>query len=187
MASNRREDSRSQSAKMAFCGLLVALSCALMLSGGLIPIATYCAPMAAGLLLLPIVLEYGKKAAWTAFASAALLSLMLDADKEAAFFYLFLGYYPIVKWSLDRIRHKPARTAVKLLLFLVSICAMYALLSLLLGVDAVLAEFKEMGALMFAVFVAVMSLCMLLYDRLLLPMTLLYANRIRPKLRFLRR
>lgn len=189
MASNsRREESRRQSAKMAFCGLMVALSAALMLSGGLIPVATYCAPMAAGLLLMPIMLEYGKKTAWTAFAAAALLSLMLDADKEAAFFYLFLGYYPIVKWELDsRIKKKPVRIAVKLALFTFSILIMYALLGFVLGMDAVTEEFGEMGAVLLVVFAVVLDGCLLLYDRLLLPLLLLYANRIRPRLTFLKR
>ena len=90
MSSNRSR-SRKESSKIAFCGLMVALSVVLMLTGGLIPIATYCAPMAAGLLLLPILLEYGKKASWTAYAAVSLISLLLGADKEAAFFYLFLG------------------------------------------------------------------------------------------------
>ena len=95
---NNRSRSRRQSSKIAFCGLMVALSVALMLTGGLIPIATYCAPMASAILLRPILLEFGKKAAWTAYAAVSLITLMLGIDKEAAFFYLFLGYYPILKW-----------------------------------------------------------------------------------------
>lgn len=172
---------------MAFCGMVVALSVGLMLSGGIIPIATYCAPMAAGLLLLPIQLEYGKRAAWTAFAATALLSLMLDADKEAAFFYLFLGNYPLLKWQLDRIRKKPLRLAAKLALFTTATVLMYALLGFVLGMDAVVEEFREMGAVLLALFIVVFNVCMLLYDRLLLPITLLYANRLRPRLRFLNR
>lgn len=44
MAGQNRSASRKQSGKIAFCGMMVALSVALMLTGGLIPIATYCAP-----------------------------------------------------------------------------------------------------------------------------------------------
>ena len=74
MSSNRSR-SREQSGKIAFCGLMSALSVVLMLTGGFIPVATYCAPMAGGLLLLPIMLEYGKKAAWTSYIAVALISL----------------------------------------------------------------------------------------------------------------
>ncbi|MFR8976356.1 MAG: hypothetical protein ACLVJB_00345 [Christensenellales bacterium] len=52
MAGQNRSASRKQSGKIAFCGMMVALSVALMLTGGLIPIATYCAPMMG--VLLPI-------------------------------------------------------------------------------------------------------------------------------------
>ena len=45
MAGQNRSGSRKQSGKVAFCGMMVALSVALMLTGGLVPIATYCAPM----------------------------------------------------------------------------------------------------------------------------------------------
>ena len=65
MPSNR-ESSRQQSAKAAFCGLMVALSIVIMLAGGIIPIATYAAPMISAVLLLPILFEYGRKIAFTA-------------------------------------------------------------------------------------------------------------------------
>ena len=48
MAGQNRSGSRKQSSKVAFCGMMVALSVALMLTGGLVPIATYCAPMLGG-------------------------------------------------------------------------------------------------------------------------------------------
>jgi hypothetical protein len=99
-----RKKARRQSAMVAFCGMTVALSVVLLLLGGVIPVATYAVPMFTGLLLLPVLLEFGYKAAWTTFFAAALLSLFLDFDKEAAFFYLFVGYYPIIKWRLDRLQ-----------------------------------------------------------------------------------
>lgn len=185
MAGQNRSSSRKKSAQIAFCGMMVALSVALMLTGGLIPIATYCAPMLGGVLLLPILLEYGKKTAWTAYAATALIVLILGIDKEAAFFYIFLGYYPIIKWNMDKLKKKPIRVALKLVVFNVSIAAMYAVLGFLLHMDAVIAEFTEMGAWMLAAFVVLMNACLFLYDRLLVPLTMLYVNKLRPRLRFL--
>ena len=77
MAGQNRSGSRKQSGKVAFCGMMVALSVALMLTGGLVPIATYCAPMLGGILLLPIMLEYGRKTAWTAYIATSLIVLTL--------------------------------------------------------------------------------------------------------------
>ena len=184
---SNRSSSRLQSGKIAFCGLIAALSVAIMLTGGLIPVATYCAPMIAGVLLLPLLLEFGRKAAWTAYGTVALITLFLGIDKEAAFFYLFLGYYPIVKWDIDRIKSNPVRLCAKLGIFNISVLAMYAILGLLLHMNVVVEEFTEMGTVLLVVFVVLMNLCMLLYDKLLGPLTVIYVKKLRPKLRFLRR
>ena len=184
MPSNRIR-SHSESSKIAFCGLMVALSVSLMLTGGLIPIATYCAPMAGGILLLPILLEYGKRAAWTAYAACSLITLLLCTDKEAAFFYLFLGYYPLIKWEIERIKNKKLRLPCKLLVFNLAIIAMYVTLGFLLNMQAIIQEFSEMGALLLVVFLILLNICMLLYDRLLFPLVYLYVNKIKPRLRFL--
>ena len=185
MAGQNRSVSRKQSSRIAFCGMMVALSVALMLTGGLIPIATYCAPMISGVLMLPILLEYGKKTAWTGYIATALIVLILGIDKEAAFFYIFLGYYPIIKWNIDKLRQKPLRIVLKLLLFNGAVVAMYAVLGFVLHMDAVVEEFTEMGTWMLAAFVVLMDLCLFLYDRLLVPMTVLYINKLRPRLHFL--
>ena len=185
MSSNRSRSHR-ESSKIAFCGLMVALSVSLMLTGGLIPIATYCAPMAGGILLLPILLEYGKKAAWTAYASCSLITLLLCTDKEAAFFYLFLGYYPLLKWEIERIKIQKLRLPAKLLVFNLSIILMYAVLGFLLNMQAIVQEFSEMGVWLTVAFLIMLNICLLLYDRLLFPLVYLYVNKVKPRLKFLR-
>lgn len=182
---NNRSRSRKESSKIAFCGLMVALSVALMLTGGLIPVATYCAPMAGGILLLPIMLEYGKKAAWTAYAAVSLITLLLGADKEAAFFYIFLGYYPLLKWEIERIKNKRLRLPCKLLVFNLSIVIMYLILGFLFNMQAIIEEFTQMGSVLLVIFLLMMNACLLLYDRLLFPLIYLYVNKIKPRLKFL--
>ena len=172
---------------MAYCGMMAALSVALMLMGGVIPIATYCVPMMSSILLLPLLFEFGRSAAWTAFASVSIITLLLGVDKEAAFFYLFLGYYPIVKWDLERIRRKQLRLTAKLILFNASILIMYLFLGAVLNMDAVVQEFMTMGPWLLIAFAVLLNVCLLLYDKLLLPLLYLYANRIRPRFRFLAR
>jgi len=163
--------------------MIVALSTALMISGGLIPIATYCAPMFCALLLLPILTEYGKKTAWTAFIATALIALIMDIDKEAAFFYLFIGHYPLLKWEIERIKYLPIKTLMKLLVFNLSILLMYLFLGLILNMTAITAEFAQMGPVLLIVFVIALNLCLLLYDRLLFPLLILYHKKLRPRLR----
>lgn len=184
---SRRENSRYQSSRIAFCGLMAALSVVLMLSGGLIPIATYCVPMMAGILLLPIMVEYGKKSAWTTFAAVSLVVLLLGIDKEAAAFYLFFGCYPLIKCEIDQIRNKLFRFLIKLFVFNTALLAMYALLGLVLNMDALVQEFLVMGPWLLLLFILFFNLCLFLFDRLLVPLIILYVHKIRPRLRFLKR
>ena len=182
-----RNSARRQSLMVAFCGMTAGLSAVIMLLGGVIPIATYAVPMLCGLLLLPVLMEFGKTAAWATFFSTAALTLLLGFDKEAAFFYLFIGYYPILKWQMDKIHPKGLRLIAKLLLFSGAMAIMYALLSLLFPLGAYLEEFREMGAVMTIGFAVMYLLCMLLFDRMLMGCVMIYANRIQPKLTFLRK
>ena len=181
MHNRNRNFSHRASLKMAFCGLIAALSVTLMLAGGIIPIATYCIPMASGILLLPVLLEFGKPAAWTTFLSVSMVALLLGIDKEAAFFYLFLGHYPLLKWELDRIKNKPMRVVMKLSIFSVLIIGMYLILGFIFGMTALLNEMKALGFVFEVVLLVLFNLCMLLYDRLMLPLVFLYVNRIRPR------
>lgn len=54
---------RKKSAQVALCGVLAGLAAALMALGGILPAATYCAPLLASLVLIPAREECGAKAA----------------------------------------------------------------------------------------------------------------------------
>lgn len=185
MATNNRSSSRETSSRMAFCGLTTALSVTIMLAGGLIPIATYCVPMISSVLLLAVLAEFGKRAAWTTYLSTSIISILLAPDKEAAFFYVFMGFYPILKWQFDRIQPKWLRILSKFMFFSLSIILMYIVLGFILNMHAIVAEFSEMGVYFTFILLLLFDLCMFLYDRLLFPLIFLYGQRIQPRLRFL--
>ena len=158
------------------CGMVVALSVVLMLTSSIIPVMTYAAPLLCGVLLIPVQLEYDRRTAWTVFAAAALLTLILGFDKELAFFYLFLGYYPII-------HSNPRKLILKLLFFSVSLILMYVLLGLVIGFAAVMADFQDMGKIMTILFFCMMLVCLMLFDRLLTPLSIVYVTRFQPKLK----
>ena len=81
----------------ALCGVSAALGTALLLLGGLIPGATYCAPLLGMLPLIPCMEEYGRGAALSVYAVTAALAVLLVPDKELACVYLFFGYYPALR------------------------------------------------------------------------------------------
>ena len=101
---------KSKSWAMAYCGMAAALSVALMLLGAVFPIAMFIAPAVASFLIATVCVECGKTMALTAYGAVSLLSLLFVPDKEVALVFVFLlGYYPLVKPRLERIRPKLLR------------------------------------------------------------------------------
>ena len=130
-----------------------------------------------------VYLEYGRKTAWLMYLATALVSVMLSADKESAFFYIFVGYYPILKARFDRIRPRVARAAAKAGYFALAIGAMYAFLYFVLKLDELVQEFQEAALAVNAVFYVLFAVCMLMYDFLLARFAVYYARVLRPKLK----
>ena len=167
-----------KSRKMALTGMLCALAVVIMMLGGVIPLATFCCPALAGLMLIPVFVECGEKLSWCAYAAIAALSLILCPDKEAALLLAFIGYYPILRWRLDQLRSRLLRVVAKLGVFNLAVLAMYALSILVLQMDQILREYQEMGLALTVACLLVGNVTLLLYDRLIAIMTALYVNRL---------
>ena len=155
---------KSPASVMALGGLLAALAVVIMSLGGLIPVATYVSPMLCAILLQLVLLTCGVRIAWAWYGAVALLSVLLSADKEAAAVFVFLGYYPIVKPRLDRLRPS---WLWKGLLFNISIGVMYFLLLKLFGMGELGEEFQEFGLLMLLVLLLMGNVTFFLLDKLL--------------------
>ena len=179
MTENRQPSGRkiTPAFRLAFCALMAALGTAFMLSGNLVPVFTYVSPMLASLTLIPVLYEFGKKYAWMTWFVTAALSMMLCVDREEAFFFLLLGYYPIIKPSLDLIPTKAVRVLVKLLVFALAFSVMLIILAFVLGLEDIRGELW----LSIAVY-AMLTAMMLIFDRVYGRMALIYEKRMRSKL-----
>ena len=92
------KDSFQNTSKTALGGIVAALSVATMFLTAVIPTLTYALPAVAGVLLVVMVIDVGKKWAFGVYAAVSLLSLLVLPDKEAAVLYVFFfGLYPIFK------------------------------------------------------------------------------------------
>ena len=124
---------KTESQKIALCGVLSALSVVVLLVGNVLQIGTYAAPMLASFLLIPVLEDYGKKYALLLYAVVSLLSLFLVPDKELVLFYvLVLGYYPVLRVRLNNIRRGVLRWMAKFGCFNAAVVVMYALLIVVL-------------------------------------------------------
>lgn len=168
--------------RIAFCGMLAALMLVVMLLGTMLPFATYICPALAGALSIPILWEFNKKSGFVLYLAVALLSLILAPDKEAALLFVFLlGWYPILRPSLQHIKKAPLRIAAKLLLFNAAICIVYALLLFLLTSD-LQADSASWTLPLLVGMLLLGNVTFLVYDILLSRLTNLYVMRLRSKL-----
>lgn len=168
---------KQQSQKLALCGVLSALAVVVMLLGGIIPAATFCAPLLSMLALLPILAEYGPRSAGAAYAAVAILALLLVPDKETALVYVFFGWYPLLRPRIAALRFPPARLICRLAVCNGAIFLLYGLVVRLLGMGSVT---EELGSGWFTLLLLILgNVVFLLLDRVLANMTRLWQKKLR--------
>ena len=155
---------RNSSRKIAFGGMMAALATVIMSLGGLIPVATFVCPMLCMLILAFVTRMCDRRIGWAWYGAVSVLSLLLGPDKEAAAVFVFLGFYPIVKPSLDRMK---LGVPVKAVLFNGLILMMYGLLIRLFGMTQIAEEYRELGTVMTVVMLILGNVTFFLLDRVL--------------------
>ena len=164
---------RSKAYPVALGGMLAAVAVVLMSIGTVLPVATYAAPVLCMMVGQVVLKICGSRIAWAWYGAVAILSLLLAPDKEAAAVFLVLGYYPIVKPKLDRIKGK---WLWKALLFNGTILLLYWILLKVIGMEQLLRDFEGMGLAMYAVLLILGNVTFFLLDVIL-------GRRVRKKMR----
>lgn len=155
---------RSKAYPVALGGMLAAVAVVLMSIGTILPIATYAAPVLCMLLGQVVLKLCGSRIAWAWYGAVTVLSLLMAPDKEAAAVFAVLGYYPIVKPKLDRLK---LPWLWKGALFNGSILLMYWILLNLIGVSQLIEEFTGMGIVMTVVLLVLGNVTFILLDHVL--------------------
>ena len=166
-----------KSRQMALCGVLCALAEVILLLGGIFPLATFCAPMLAMVVLLPVLAECGTRMAAAAYGAAALLALLLAPDREMALIFVFFGWYPLLQPKLQHLPSRLLRLICKLLFCNLSIALAYGLLLWVFQ----LGDLAESTPLLNAMLVVCGNITFLLLDRVLVRLTLLWQRKLRRK------
>lgn len=175
---------RNSASIVALSGVLGALAVVVMLGGEIVPLATYCCPVIVMFLMIPILTECGKRMAFAWYVAVSLLCLMLtSANPEATMILIFLGYYPIVRRSFGRIQPMLLQLICKLTFFNLSGAAAYAVLIFLFRLDAILQEFREMGAIMFVIALVLANVSFFLCEQVLDRFEVYYIVHLRKKLK----
>lgn len=174
---------KKASFKVALGGIITALALLLLMGTGILPIATYALPGLAGALMICAVMELGYKWAYSVFAAAALLSLLITPDREAALlFVFFFGHYPILKSLLERLSNRVLEWVLKISVFNLCVLGCYALIFYVFQMQYVIDSFGGFGQYALLIFLLVGNVVFVIYDFTLSSLVLFYIRVVRVKL-----
>lgn len=104
--------------RISLGGIISAVCLMLMFCTGLLPMLDYTIPAFAGFLMVVMIVETGAKWAVTTYFVVSTLCMLITPNYEASMlFILFMGYYPILKFYLERLGNKVLCWTVKYLVF----------------------------------------------------------------------
>lgn len=166
------------------CGVMCGLSIVLMLSGSIIPFATFCAPAMSGLLLMPVAVECGMRLAWVCYGAISALAVLFVPDKEMAAIFVFLfGCYPLLKAYIQRIPGRGLQFLVKAGFFNGTVLAMYGMLLFIFPMASLVEEFAQTAQWMLAALLVMGNVCFWIYDVALNNVLHVYVLKMQPRLR----
>ena len=172
-----------QSKKIAFTGVISAMSITILLLTSIFPFATYALPALSGVLFAILVIEINVKYAMLSYIVTSILSAILVPDKEAYLvFVCLLGYYPILKSIIEQIKSKLISYFFKLLLFNTSIISMYLLLFVVFRFPILLMQDSNITAVSIAFLLILGNITFLMYDYALSQIITIYIKKFRKKL-----
>ena len=145
-------------------GVFAALAVVIMNLGGLIPMATYVCPNICMVILSFVHMACGSRIAWSWYAAVSILSLLMSSDKEAAAVFAFLGYYPILKPRIEKMKGK---WLWKLAVFNISMVVLYSILIRIMGITEITGESEELAGIMLVILLVLGNVTFLALDRLL--------------------
>ena len=114
---------RNNTRRLTVCAICCALGVVIMSVGSFFESLDLLSVAFAAMLIVMVVIEIGGIWPWMVFAATGLLSLLLPLKLAAVFYLVFIGYYPIVKEKIEKLRGRFARWSVKLALFLAALTA----------------------------------------------------------------
>lgn len=95
---------RKKTKKLTVSAMLAALSVVVMLAGSIIEVMDLSVAALASFAVIFAILELGGAYPYMIFASVSILGMLLLPSKLPALYYLlFFGWYPLVKYPLERL------------------------------------------------------------------------------------
>ena len=166
---------------MTLCGMVTALSAVLMLMTGVFPMMDFALPAMAGVLLIAVVVELGRKWAALCWLAVSLVSFFIAPLKDSALFYfVLLGNYPIVKSMIESMRRPVTEWVLKLGVMNLTAGAGLAAAVFLFGMEAYTGVL-EAAPVLFAGGFLLLNAVFVVYDMALSRLVNAYVGFFRPR------
>ena len=170
----KRKSERTR--RLAVCAMLSALGVVVLYIGSLVEVLDISMAVVASVFAIFAVIEYGSASAWAIYAVTGIISLVLLPQKlPAAMYVVLLGYYPIIKEKIEKLRNKVLGWIFKELVFNAALAVLILLANFVLAL-----ELREIFVFE-AVFVLLANGTFLIYDIALTRLISLYIFRLRKK------
>lgn len=180
--------------KLTLGAMLAAIGAVLLLIGSLFQVIDLSMAAIASFVCVIAVIELGTNWAWSVYATVGIISVLLRPQSFAPWVYVaFLGYYPIIKEKLERLK-KPVAWLVKICCFnaAVALCCVVAYYTFASGLASnfieffnVMLGFPTAGRAVAAGLLLFLNFVFVIYDIALTQLISLYMFRLRQKLKFL--
>lgn len=154
--------------------MLAALAVVILLLGSLIELLDLSAAAMASLVIMVAVIDLGIGYAAGVYAVAAVLSVLLFPKTATIVFAAFVGYYPIVKVYLDRIKPRLLQYTVKLAIFNAFLFGILWLVEQLLGAGN---DWSALGVPLYVLG----NLTFLVFDLAIARLSLFYIRKIKSR------
>lgn len=161
---------------ITFCAVIAALSSVVMLAS-YIPYITYASAALAGVLFIVPVIELSKPKAFLCFLVTAVFALLFAEPYSKILFVCFLGYYPILKAVIEKIKNTALCVVLKLLCFNAAAALSFFMLNFAVSIpfkEIKLSNVYVLGAVLVA------NIVFLLYDYGINGVAQFYMMRLHP-------
>ncbi len=168
---------KKNTSKVTFCAMMAALAAVFMLLS-YFPYLTYAIPAIAGLFIMVALIETNAKWALLSYISSAVL-VFLFAESESKLMYIcFLGYYPILKAIIERLKSRVLEWVIKILSFNAAVLLVYYVFAALFGISLDDLNFMKYGAVML---LALGNIVFVIYDIMVSKMAATYIIKMHPR------
>lgn len=167
----------NKSRKVALGGIVTLLSAMLLYISSVLPTNKLFFFALSTFFLSVIIIEDDMKFAWLVYVSSSLLSFIIIPNKTIVLpYFVFFGYYAIIKSLIERINILPIELLIKFLLFNLSIYITYTIASKAFWGEIII------KLPTWALFL-IMQLAFIIYDYSFSLGIYFYKNKIRPKIK----